>query len=117
MAQRSKEVDAYIAAAPAASRTMLKKLRTLAHATVPGLEESINYGIPTFKLHNKPVLHIAGWKKHVGVYPPVPKKFAAQARAYTGPKGNMQLPLGEPLPTTLLVNIMKARAQEYSKGV
>ncbi len=48
---------------------MLTDIRSRLHATVPGMTEAMSYGMPTLKLDGKNLVHFAGWKKHVSLYP------------------------------------------------
>jgi uncharacterized protein len=57
-------VEEYIAKSVEMSRGIQKKLRSIILATVPGVTESINWGVPFYKL-NKPVCGFAVYKNHV----------------------------------------------------
>lgn len=46
---RAREVEAYIQALPEHRRERLAALREAAHRTVPGLAESIEWKMPTFR--------------------------------------------------------------------
>lgn len=47
----AKDVDEYIASASWEAQPILVELRELMKATVPGVEESISWGIPFYKYH------------------------------------------------------------------
>ncbi len=49
MGQRTREVDDYIAGAPAYARPILKKLRDAFHAGCPAIEERLKWGMPSFE--------------------------------------------------------------------
>lgn len=38
-------------------------------SALPGAAESIRYGMPAFALGGRNHLHVAAWKKHLGIYP------------------------------------------------
>lgn len=63
------DVDAYLADQPEATRAVLRRIRGLVHEVAPGCEETISYGMPTFTVDGRVLLHLAGWKKHVAIYP------------------------------------------------
>jgi uncharacterized protein YdhG (YjbR/CyaY superfamily) len=44
-------------------------MRQTIQKAAPEAEEAISYGIPTFKLNGKNLVHFAGWKNHIGFYP------------------------------------------------
>lgn len=49
MVQRSPEVDAYVAAAPAFAQPILKRIRAAFHAGCPELEERLKWRVPSFE--------------------------------------------------------------------
>lgn len=55
-------VDQYIASFPETTQTRLKAIRSLIQTTVPEAEESISYGIPTYKLHKKALIYFGGYE-------------------------------------------------------
>lgn len=107
----AKSIDEYIAAFPPDVQKILEKIRALIKKTARGAEETISYGIPTFKLNGSAVLYFAGYKKHVSVYP-APRnaaEFKAELKEYAGGKGTVQFPLNEPIPYDLIRRIVKFR--------
>ncbi len=62
-------VDAYLAAVPDASfRDALEHLRATIRDLAPEADESITYGIPTYKLHGKRLIYFGAAKKHLAIY-------------------------------------------------
>lgn len=61
---RSPEVDAYAARASAFAQAILAHLRTLVHATCPGVVEQIKYGIPHFSHGGDYLCIFAAYKNH-----------------------------------------------------
>ena len=65
-------------------------------AVLPDEEERINWGMPTF---GKNVIHFAGAKRHVGIYPGVQavEHFAKALddKRYKHSKGAIQMPYGK----------------------
>jgi uncharacterized protein YdhG (YjbR/CyaY superfamily) len=104
-------IDDYIAGAPAKVRRIMKKIRATVRKAVPEAEEKISYRIPAFTA-NGIVLFFAAFKDHIGIYPPVRGDVSLQRALarYRGPKGNLKLPLDEPIPYDLIARIAKARA-------
>ena len=63
-------IDAYIAGYPDEVQKILHELRQVIREELPEeIEETIGYGIPTFKLNGKYVVYFAGFKKHISLYP------------------------------------------------
>jgi uncharacterized protein YdhG (YjbR/CyaY superfamily) len=71
--------------------------------------------MPAFR-KKKVFLYFAGFKNHIGVYPPVstPGALVDELAPYRGPKGNLIFPHSEPLPIELIGRVAEALAQQYS---
>ncbi len=112
-AKAPETIDDYIVAFPAKVQAVLQKVRATIQKAAPDAEEVISYRMPAFKW-NGIVVYFAGWKEHVGLYPPIRgdvelEKAVAQ---YAGPKGNLQFPLDKPMPYALLTKIVKHRLKQ-----
>ncbi len=110
-----KSVDEYIAAQPEAARAVLRRVRAIIRAALPGAEEVISYQIPAVKLSGGPILWFAGWKEHYSLYPVTGGLLEAlrkQIEPYRVSKGTLRFPLSQPVPEKLIGRIAKLRAQE-----
>ncbi len=112
-ADRSKEVDAYIASAPREARGRLKELRAAIKQVAPEAAESISYKMPHYSYHGR-LVWFASMKGYVGLYlrPPVIAEHARQLAAYKTTKSAVQFPLDEKLPIPLIKKLVKARMQK-----
>jgi uncharacterized protein len=63
---KTKDVDAYLEAAPEGARPILQELRRLVLETVPDAQESISYGVPHYHRHREYLAAFAAHKGHVG---------------------------------------------------
>lgn len=106
-------VDAYIASFPAATQTLLTQMRETIIAAAPQADECISYGMPAYKLHNKPLVYFAGYAKHIGFYaaPTGHEAFKAELARYKQGKGSVQFPLNQPLPLDLVKRIVAFRVK------
>jgi uncharacterized protein YdhG (YjbR/CyaY superfamily) len=105
-------VDDYLAAQPDAARAVLARLRAIVHEEAPGVEETISYRMPTFVLSGRPLVHLAGWKDHVSLYP-MPDgdpDLDRDAAPYVAGRGTVRFPLREPLPEDLVRRMVRALA-------
>ena len=105
-----RDIDAYIADFPAPVRAILERIRATVRRAAPDAHETISYGMPTF-VGERVLLHFAAFAHHIGLFPPVrgdARLMRALAR-YAGPKGNLRLPLDEPIPYALITRIVKLR--------
>jgi uncharacterized protein YdhG (YjbR/CyaY superfamily) len=113
-------VDHYIAAEPAPVRAVLDRVRATIRKAVPSAEESISYGIPTYKLHGRPVLYFAGWAQHFSLYPVGAEIIAAlegDLARYEVKKSTIRFPFSEPVPVKLIERIAKFRAKALADRV
>jgi uncharacterized protein YdhG (YjbR/CyaY superfamily) len=93
---------------------MLRKLRTtIRRAASPDAQEMISYRMPAFARHGM-LVYFAAFKNHIGLYPPVRgnAKLEAAVAKYAGPKGNLQFPLDQPIPYTLIARIVRLRVKQ-----
>ena len=104
-------VDEYIATFPPDVQRTLEEVRAAIRAAVPGTEERISYGIPTFALHGRYVVYFSGWKRHVSVYP-IPDTsddpaFERELKRHVAGKGTLKFALDEPMPIGLIQRVAK----------
>ena len=100
-------VDEYIASFPPEVQRTLEAVRAAIRAVVPGTEERISYGIPTFSFSGRYVVYFSGWKRHVSVYP-IPDADPELARAikpYMAGKGTLKFALDKPIPIELIQRV------------
>ena len=106
-------IDEYIAGFPPDVQAILQQIRTTIRGAAPDAHETINYQIPTFTLHGN-LVHFAAFKQHIGFYP-TPSgmaQFQPQLSIYKGAKGSVQFPLDQPMPYSLIEEIVKFRVAE-----
>ena len=112
--QKFDTVDEYINSLPDRTKEELTKLRNKIKEIVPDAVESMTYGMPGYKLNNKPLVYFAGWKDHIGFYPTPNgmEQFDKELAPYKTGKGTAQFPLDNPLPFGLITRIVKYREEE-----
>ncbi|MDZ7626036.1 MAG: DUF1801 domain-containing protein [Ignavibacteriaceae bacterium] len=110
-----KSVDQYIKSFPEDVQIILKLVRDAIKSEAPKSVETINYGIPTFKLNGN-LVHFAAFKNHIGFYPTpgAIKKFRIELSDYKSATGSVQFPLDKPIPIPLIKKIVKYRVKENS---
>lgn len=110
-------VEQYLELQPEPAHTMLVTLRALIRGLVPEAVETISYGIPTFKWKGKNLIHIAGYKNHIGLYPGsgAISHFENELKGYNTSKGAVQFPLSAPMPNDLIIRIVKFCIEQSEK--
>ena len=115
-----KTIDDHISIQDKETQEMLRTLRGLVLELVPEAVECIKYGIPTFTLQGKNLVHFAGYKNHIGFYP-APSgivAFKKELGPYIKGKGTIQFPIDSPLPLSLIRKVILYRANEtIAKGM
>ena len=109
-------IDQFISTYPPEVQTILQKIRELIQKSAPGAEEAMSYGIPTFKLNGKNLVHSSAFKEHIGFYPTPSgiEKFKKQLSVYEGAKGSVKFPLNKPIPYALIMKIVQFRVKEVT---
>ena len=99
-------------------RNRLERIRQAVRQAIPEATEGISYGIPTFQINGKNMLHYGPGKTHVGVYatPDGHAEFESELNKYKRGKGSVQFPLDLPLPIELILRMAEFRAQQLKKG-
>ena len=107
-------IDEYIAQFPEERRQVLEKIRDVIRAASPESEETIRYGIPTFRLNGSNLVHFAAFKNHFSFFPTSSGigKFEEELAPYKLSKGTMQFPAGKPVPYDLIAEIDRFRVKE-----
>lgn len=116
MAKKSapNEVDKYIAGFPNDVQERLQQMREAILKIIPDAEEKIGYGIPTYKVNGKNLVHFGGFKNHVGFYP-TPSgitSFDKELAPYKKAKGSVNFPHDQKLPLSLVTKIVRFRLEE-----
>ena len=113
-----KSVDEYIETFPKNVQKILKQVRRTIKAAAPGAREKISYQIAAFELNGRNLIHFAGWKNHIAIYP-IPsgsEAFNKQAAQYADGKGTLKFPLDKPMPLRLITKIVEYRVIDNLKN-
>jgi uncharacterized protein YdeI (YjbR/CyaY-like superfamily) len=63
-ARRDPRIDAYIARSAPFAEPILREVRELVHRAVPGVEETVKWGMPCFRHDGRILCHLAAFKAH-----------------------------------------------------
>jgi uncharacterized protein YdhG (YjbR/CyaY superfamily) len=109
-----KDIDAYLAMVPQDKRVVLEKLRKTIKSAAPKAEEIISYQMPAFKYQGM-LVFFAAFKNHCSLFvasKAVMKKFSNEFKSYHTSGVTIHFSPENPLPTTLVRKIVKARMAE-----
>ncbi len=116
MAARKKfaSVPAYVKSLNSEAAVAVARVRKVVAAEVPAAREVISYNILAFALP-KPFMYCAGFKSHLGIYPPVrgDVRLLKALAPYSNDKGSLRFPLDETIPWPLVARVAKALAKQY----
>lgn len=109
----ARSIDEYIAGQPAKSQAILTRIRRTIARAAPAAQEKISYRMPAFTL-NGVLVYFAAFKAHIGLYPPVrgDARLEKALAPYAGAKGNLRLPLDQPMPYDLITRLVKLRVRQ-----
>jgi uncharacterized protein YdhG (YjbR/CyaY superfamily) len=107
-------IDEYLAGVSADKRAALEKLRAVIRSIVPGAEECISYGLPTFR-RGRMLVAFGAASRHCSFFPLSSAALIAHAddlASYdTGP-GTIRFQPDRPLPVALVRKLIKTRMAE-----
>jgi uncharacterized protein YdhG (YjbR/CyaY superfamily) len=114
MAARRKfvSVKSYVDSLTPEAARAIREVRKLVAGAVPDAREVISYNILAFA-REKPFMYCAGFKAHIGIYPPVrgDAKLLKALAPYSNEKGSLRFPFDEPMPWPLIRRVIKALAK------
>ncbi|MEZ5441585.1 MAG: DUF1801 domain-containing protein [Lysobacterales bacterium] len=108
--------DDYITSMSAEVQPILRKVQALVEAALPEARRCISYNMPAFRL-DRVFFYFAGFKQHLGVYPPVTQdaSLIAELAPYRNEKGNLAFRYAEPIPYELIGRVAMALASQYAR--
>jgi uncharacterized protein YdhG (YjbR/CyaY superfamily) len=112
-------ISEYISLFPKDVQMVLKELRRVIKTAAPESSEAISYGMPTFRLNGKNLVHFAAYAMHIGFYP-TPSgitAFKSELSEYRTSKGAVQFPINESLPLKLIGRVVKFRVLENNRKI
>ena len=108
-------MDEYLASLPDAQRTALQHLRDVIAEAAPEAVEGRSYGMPAFRLRERPLVGFQAARDHLGFYPMSPElieRHAAELESFSTAKGTIRFTPDRPLPDDLIVTIVRERLAE-----
>ena len=106
-------VNEYLSRLTPDKRTALERLRKTIKSAAPGAEECISYQMPAFRLDGRMLVWFGATSNHCAFYPGgVVGRYEDELKGYKTSKGTIQFQPDHPIPTRLVLKIVKARIAE-----
>ena len=110
-------VKEYMASASPSESAAFEQIRRVVLDMLPDVDETISYGMPTFKHKGKAILGFAFFKNHSSLFPyskSVMRTLEKELEPFdTASKGaTIRFSPDDPLPTSLLRKLVKVRVDE-----
>ena len=112
------DVDEYLKTATESQKAFFKKFKEIVKQVVPDAEESISYGIPTFKYKKKPLIYWGAFSTHMSIFPASDSMVLELGEAlgkFRVSKGTLRFTEAKPIPESLLKEIVKHRLKIISE--
>lgn len=109
-------IDEYCAKLTSEQAEPIQHLRRLAHSVVPNAEEAVKWGHPAIVHPRGTILFVfSAHAKHASIAftPSTREHFAARLTDFSTGKGSVKLPYIDPVPTSLLEDMMRFRLHEF----
>lgn len=118
MATTKSPVDQHLSGFPAPQRRALTSIRTQLRRLLPGADEVIAWGMPTYRVDGDIVLSFSGFSDHNSLFPGagVVRQMRTALPDYAGSKGTLHLPRDSAPPLAALRTVVRARIDEINEG-
>lgn len=113
----SPSVDALLAEFGDVQRAALQRTRESIGELLPGADEAVAWGMPTWRIDGDAVLSIMGFARHNSVFPQsgaVVERLAGRLTGYVVTKGTIHFDLATPFPRPLMKALLTERIREIN---
>lgn len=109
-------VTKHLAGFPPAQRRALEAIRSRLRTLLPGAEEVIAWGMPSYRIDGELVLSFSGFSDHNSLFPGagVVKAMRTALPDYVTTKGTIHLPRDAAPPVGVLRTVVRARVSEIN---
>lgn len=104
-----KTIDEYLENIKPDQKKELQRVRKIINKVLPEVEETISWGMPTFKYQGKNIIHMAAFKNHMSIFGNLDKVKDKLGDLTMSSKGTLQFTVDKPVPETVIESIIKAR--------
>lgn len=108
-------VEEYFENVGAGKKAEYERVKRIVKTVVPEAEETISYGMPTFKYKGRGILFFGVFKDHLSIFPGSAVRLKDKLEGYKMSKGTIQFTLDKPLPDEVIKEILLTRLKTISK--
>ena len=112
-------IDTYLENVTPAQKEALEHIRQLVKTLLPDAEEVISYGMPTFKYRKKNLVHFAGFKDHMSLFPTGDESINAITgiEKFHTSKGTLQFTENNLIPDDIIKQIIALRIKNIDESI
>lgn len=112
----AKAVTKHLAGYPPVQRRALESIRSAVHTLLPGADEVMAWGMPSYRVDGDLVLSFSGFADHNSLFPGagVVKAMSTALPKYKTTKGTIHLPRDTAPPIAVLRAVARARIEEIN---
>jgi uncharacterized protein YdhG (YjbR/CyaY superfamily) len=107
--------EEYLQNVSPAERAEYERIKAVLKGVAPDVVEVFSYGMPAFKLNNKPLLYYGVFKDHLSIFPAsgqVLGELGDKLKDFKTAKATLSYTLDKPIPDELLTEIVGTRIAE-----
>lgn len=110
-------IDTHVQKFPPAQAAALLKVRDAVVRMLPGGQQVLAWGMPTFRIDGDAVLGFEGFKNHNSLFPMsggVIERLQRELAGYEVTKGTIHFPVDKPMPVSILRVVVTTRIAEIN---
>ncbi len=111
-------INDYISTITSLQKAEYKRIRAIVRQVIPGVEETVSYGVPAFKYKGRPVIYFGAFKNHMSIFPASDLMIETLGEAvgkFRTSKGTLQFTSDNPISDSLIKKIVCYRLADISK--
>jgi len=113
-------IDEYFKSTNATSgqKAQYARLQMVVKEVAPEAEETIAYGMPTYKYKGKPLVHFGIFKDHISLFPAsgtAVSELGQRLAPWKTAKGTLKFTLDSPVPDDIMRELVSYRISEIEK--
>lgn len=113
------EITEYLAGCTEYQRSEFERIKEIVLSMVPDASQVISYGLPTFKLGDKTILHFGAFKHHMSIFPgsgSVYNKMGDKLKNFKVSKGTLQFTAENQISDELVKEIISIRLSDITNS-